>query len=206
MTGSTRLVTAAAAVVLAAGITGCSSPGGSAASSTTANAATSTSSTTTTTGSTGSTGSIGSIASTIVHLSATFTGHNGVDEPITVAFDGSVNDTGTATQTVKDGTQGESGTIEFKLAEGTITASFVEPDFQMNFDAAACRATPTSSGTITIATGTGDYLGAVGKLTFSTAGAMVGATDTTGACLGTSKPPASCVVVLNGVGPVTFTR
>ena len=203
MTGSTRLVTAAAAVVLAAGITGCSSPGGSAASSTTANAATSTSSTTTTTGSTGSTGSI---ASTIVHLSATFTGHNGVDEPITVAFDGSVNDTGTATQTVKDGTQGESGTIEFKLVKRTITASFVEPDFQMNFDAAACRATPTSSGTITIATGTGDYLGAVGKLTFSTAGAMVGATDTTGACLGTSKPPASCVVVLNGVGPVTFTR
>ena len=194
MTGSTRLVTAAAAVVLAAGITGCSSsPGGSAASSTTANAAT----TTTTTG---------SIANTIVHLSATFTAHNGVDEPITVAFDGSVNDTGTATQTVKDGTQGESGTIEFKLAKGTITASFVEPDFQMNFDAAACRATPTSSGTITIATGTGDYLGAVGKLTFSTAGTMVGATDTTGACLGTSKPPASCVVVLNGVGPVTFTR
>lgn len=205
MTGSTRLVTAAAAVVLAAGITGCSSSsGGSAASSTTADAATSTSSTTTTTST--STSSTGSIANPIVHLSATFTGHNGVDEPITVAFDGSVNDTGTATQTVKGGTQGESGTIEFKLAKGTITASFVEPDFQMNFDAAACRATPTSSGTITIATGTGDYLGAVGKLTFSTAGTMVGATDTTGACLGTSKPPVSSVVVLNGVGPVTFTR
>lgn len=198
MISSRRLVTTAAAVVLAAGITSCSSSsGGSAATTTTAKTAQTTTTTITTDTTT-------SIANPIVHLTATFTGNNGVDEPITVAFDGAVNDKGTATQTAKDGTQGESGTIVFKLAKGTMEGSFVERDFQMNLDEAACGAAPTSNGTITITSGTGDYVRVTGDLSFTTAGTMVGAKDATGTCVAQSMPPVSSVIVLKAVGPMTF--
>lgn len=177
MIGSRKFVTTAAAMVLAAGVTSCSSSGELAATT---------------------------IENRIARVTITFTENNGVEEPTAVEFSGAVNDKGTETQTFTGAAGGGAGTIVLNLAKGTMTGSFVEGDFQMNLDVAACRATPTSSGTITITTGIGDYVGASGDLTYTTAGTQVGAKDATGACLGTSKPPVSSIIVITGEGELTF--
>ena len=190
MNGFRKLGPAAVTVLLATGITGCSSSsGGSAAKDGSAKP----SQTNTTT-------------DPSVHLSARFTSHNGVDDPTQVRITGAISDAGTETQKTSDSASGETGTLTLHLAHGTVAAKFSEGDFQMHFDAAACKAAPTSTGTITIASGTGAYKGASGKLTFTTAGKMNGARDAHGACIAQSKPPISSDIVLSATGKVTLKK
>lgn len=125
-------------------------------------------------------------------------------ETIDVTFGGAIDDAGSATQTFNDSGDGGSGTIEFTLGQGTLTASFVEHDFQLNMDAAACTASPTSSGTITIDGGTGAYAGAAGTLDFTVAGTVVGEKDASGTCLSDTAPPLSSTTDLSGTGRIDF--
>ncbi len=125
-------------------------------------------------------------------------------ETIDVTFGGAIDDAGSATQTFNDSGEGGSGTIEFTLGQGTLTASFVEHDFQLNMDAAACTASPTSSGTITIDGGTGAYAGAAGTVDFTIEGMVVGEKDANGKCLSDTAPPLSSTTDLTGTGQIDF--
>ena len=94
--------------------------------------------------------------------------------------------------------------LDAAKATRLLTASFVENDFQLNMDAAACSASPTSSGTITIDGGTGAYAGAAGTLDFTIAGTVVGEKDASGKCLGDTAPPLSSTTDLTGTGQIDF--
>jgi len=129
-------------------------------------------------------------------------GDQGNTEQIQVALTGAIDDIGTATQSVSNTADGQTGTMTITLQKGSISGSFVESGFELNMDAAACTAAPTSRGNITIDSGTGAYAGASGSLSFNTLGTIIGAKDASGTCLGESVPPVSSSVELTGTGRI----
>jgi len=129
-----------------------------------------------------------------------FTTVNGVEQPTRAVATGPITGAGTETQAIDENTG--VGQLTLELSRGTVSATFVEGDFRLNFDPRSCTAKPTSSGTIEITGGTGPFVGVRGTLPFTTRGTIVGSRGSEGECLGPDDgvPPKVVIVIVAAAG------
>ena len=131
--------------------------------------------------------------------------HNGVEEKITAHAAGPIRGHGTVTEEEHVPTpQGARGRLTLHFDNGTVSATFVERDFQQNFDPQSCSAAPTAQATISITGGTGAYTGASGQLEANREGRIIGARGENGECLGKSAPPKVVVMRVDAVGTASI--
>jgi hypothetical protein len=130
---------------------------------------------------------------------------DGVDAPTRAVATGPVQDHGTATQVVVGPTEdGLLGRFELELRDGSVSGTFLQREFQLNFDFQACVARPNAAGTMNITGGTGEYVGASGSLEYTRTGVIVGARGDGGECLGTSAPPKVVVMHVHASGTASL--
>ncbi len=131
--------------------------------------------------------------------------HDGVEEMITAHAAGPIRGSGTVTEEEHVNTpNGPHGRLTLHFDDGTVSVSFVERDFQTNFDPVACAASPTARATLTITGGTGAYTGAKGTLEATREGRIIGARGENGECIGRSAPPKVVVMRVDAVGTASL--
>jgi len=140
------------------------------------------------------------------HLTLIYRSSNGVEEPTRAAAGGPIAGSGVETQVVdRDSEDGESGRFTVRLQRGTVSGTFEEFGFLLNYDPRSCTASPTSTGTFTITSGTGAFTGATGVLVFRAHGTIVANRGPSGECFGpeTGIEPRVVVVIIEAVGTVS---
>jgi hypothetical protein len=131
--------------------------------------------------------------------------HDGVEETITAHAAGPIRGHGTVTEEEHIPTpEGPRGQLTLHFDDGTVSVSFVERNFQQNFDPQACAAAPSARATLTITGGTGAYAGAKGTLEATREGRIIGARGENGECIGRSAPPKVVVMRVDAVGTASI--
>lgn len=138
-------------------------------------------------------------------LDMLFITHDGVEEHTHAVASGPIRGQASYTEQERERTpEGVRGSFTLEFNRGTVSASFVERDIQVNLDERRCLAEASGRGTIEITGGTGAYAGATGTLSFTRQGRLVGARGERGECLGRSAPPKVAVMRVDAVGTASL--
>jgi hypothetical protein len=133
-----------------------------------------------------------------------FASHRTVDRPTTALAAGVIADHGTETQRrISSNGDHQVLRIALHLSRGTVAIRVAEDD-TLAADLHSCTARHTGRGTWRIVNGTGTYRGASGGGSFVAKQFMVGAFDSSGACLGPTAPPVWSVGNVVADGDVTL--